>query len=380
VQKLFSSFDLILLMGILQGIIYSALLLTNKKNPVPNRFLALGLLALSFLSTKPLLHTLQLWERPFFTFFPNALELAVPPLFFFYVFSLIHPEQKFRIPRWAHFIPFFLAQAYAFVIYFLTFRMTDIVAKRALSDSLYFDEIKQGEEYLMTAIWAIYIVVGNREIKAYRKWQRETTSDNTSPDFSWITTLFWFLIVIGGIKLGNHLGDIAFGWEHRTIIHWHTLNLILVGVIYFIGLKGYLLPHYSFSREEFKIEAAVDKPPDVRREETMARLQRAMIEEKLFLRPKLSLKELASLVEIPQRDISQAINQQHQLSFREFVNQYRVEEVKLRLQDPNYAHMSILGIGLDCGFSSEASFYRVFKQHTGMSPKGFMKDIEIVGG
>jgi methylphosphotriester-DNA--protein-cysteine methyltransferase len=46
------------------------------------------------------------------------------------------------------------------------------------------------------------------------------------------------------------------------------------------------------------------------------------------------------------------------MSFRNLINNYRVEEVKKRLGDPP-SHLSVLGMALDCGFNSKASFYRI---------------------
>jgi AraC-like DNA-binding protein len=60
-------------------------------------------------------------------------------------------------------------------------------------------------------------------------------------------------------------------------------------------------------------------------------------------------------------------------NFFEFVNSYRVREVKSRLHKTEFEHLSLEGIAKDCGFNSSASFYRVFKQHTRMTPGQFIQ-------
>jgi len=50
-----------------------------------------------------------------------------------------------------------------------------------------------------------------------------------------------------------------------------------------------------------------------------------------------------------------------------------IEEVKSMLMRDDIEHMSILGIALDCGFNSEATFYRIFKKNTGISPKEYIQ-------
>ncbi|MBV6655045.1 MAG: AraC family transcriptional regulator, partial [Mameliella sp.] len=58
-------------------------------------------------------------------------------------------------------------------------------------------------------------------------------------------------------------------------------------------------------------------------------------------------------------------------NFHDFVNEYRIEEVKRRILDPAYDHWSLLGIALDCGFNSKSTFNRIFKKFTGYTPRAF---------
>lgn len=125
-------------------------------------------------------------------------------------------------------------------------------------------------------------------------------------------------------------------------------------------------------RDNFYLTLTDSKIDDI-----VKHLQNVMNEDKVFLNKKLTIQKLSRLLEINQRVLSQIINRHYKLSFREFINQYRVEEVKSKLTDKKYHHMSILGIALDCGFNSEASFYRIFKKNTGLSPKKFIQQSYI---
>jgi AraC-like DNA-binding protein len=69
--------------------------------------------------------------------------------------------------------------------------------------------------------------------------------------------------------------------------------------------------------------------------------------------------------------LSATINTCYGKNFRNLINDYRVEEAKRKLGDPALSHLSVLGIGLESGFNSEASFYRIFKQHTSLSPAAY---------
>ncbi|MEM8528447.1 MAG: helix-turn-helix domain-containing protein [Bacteroidota bacterium] len=68
------------------------------------------------------------------------------------------------------------------------------------------------------------------------------------------------------------------------------------------------------------------------------------------------------------------INHEMDRTFLDLINEYGVEEVKMKLKAQQDSHLYILGITLDCGFNSEASFYRIFKKVTGVSSREFVKE------
>jgi AraC-like DNA-binding protein len=95
--------------------------------------------------------------------------------------------------------------------------------------------------------------------------------------------------------------------------------------------------------------------------ETVLLLKRSMEEDKMYLDPNLNLHLLASHTGIPPKTISAVLNQHLQKSFNEFINQYRVEAVKTKLQQQESGHLTIAGIATECGFNSQATFQRTFR-------------------
>lgn len=370
----FSLFDLLILIGIIQGIITGILLLKSKKNRRSNKYLAFALFSFCFLSTKPLLHTLHLWDTTIFRFFPNAIELALSPLIYFYIRSLVNPKFRFKAKFWLHFMPFALSQIYAFVVYFCALKVIDFNQKDILAQNLHFNDIKQLDEYLLLISLALYLFYGYKELTSYKRWLDNTTSDSTYPDFKWLKDIFNFSVIIGLFLVVNHSLDFFFDLKNKSILHYNVLMLFISFVIYYLGLKGYLQPDFSFIRNKSmtdnKTSIAISRD---KIEEMKVLLQKVMTEDKVFLNPKLSIKDLSSILNIPQKDVSEFINQHLKLSFRELINNYRVEEVKFQLKNKDLSNLSILGIALECGFNSEASFYRVFKKNTGISPSKYIQ-------
>lgn len=58
-----------------------------------------------------------------------------------------------------------------------------------------------------------------------------------------------------------------------------------------------------------------------------------------------------------------------------YINEYRIKEVKLRLIDGKFKHLTILGIALECGFNSKSAFNNVFKKLTNQTPSEYLKSI-----
>jgi AraC-like DNA-binding protein len=105
-------------------------------------------------------------------------------------------------------------------------------------------------------------------------------------------------------------------------------------------------------------------------------LKRYMEEKKPYLNAELKLADLASEIKYPLHEISQVLNQDLNQSFSDFINRYRVEEVKKRMEDKAYAKYTFIAIAQQCGFNSKTSFYRIFKNETGKTPADYLKELK----
>lgn len=92
-----------------------------------------------------------------------------------------------------------------------------------------------------------------------------------------------------------------------------------------------------------------------------------------YLHPELTLREVAEQIGVPQRYVSQVINEKLDQHFMDFVNGYRVEAAKTMLVDSNWAHLTVDGIAGEAGFNSRSAFYAAFKKATGTTPGAFRR-------
>ncbi len=104
-------------------------------------------------------------------------------------------------------------------------------------------------------------------------------------------------------------------------------------------------------------------------------LEQLMKEERPYLDPKLSLRSLAQLMEIPPNQLSQLLNDGFNQNFSEYVNSYRLSTFKKLVADPAYQHMTLLALAHESGFNSKTVFNTFFKKVEGKTPKAFWKEI-----
>ena len=105
----------------------------------------------------------------------------------------------------------------------------------------------------------------------------------------------------------------------------------------------------------------------------LSTIKRFLIDEKLYLTPSLTLTVLSEKTEIPSKYISQLINQELGKSFSDYLQELRIEDVKKKLIDPGYHHLSIAGIASESGFASSSRFNNQFKKIVGMTPSEYQK-------
>ncbi len=94
----------------------------------------------------------------------------------------------------------------------------------------------------------------------------------------------------------------------------------------------------------------------------------AVIEQKLFLKPNLSLNALSRELGKTPNQISKAINSTMAMSFNNFINECRVNEVIALLKDQKNEKFTLEGISKMAGFNSTTTFNAAFKKATGKTP------------
>jgi len=117
--------------------------------------------------------------------------------------------------------------------------------------------------------------------------------------------------------------------------------------------------------------------PASQEEHYVKKLREHMTEEKPYLNEELTLHDLAGELSLPAHHLSMILNIHFKQNFYNFINSYRVEDVKQKLVHPGYKDQNILTIAYNAGFNSKSTFNTMFKKFTGKTPKEYRADFSM---
>lgn len=219
---------------------------------------------------------------------------------------------------------------------------------------------------LSVLIIGLYLWKSWRVIQVYQAQLRDRLSNLEKQTLNWLKQLvILFLIsILLGIVL--YFLSISVGLDFNDRLTGH---IYFVSSIYWLGIGGVRQPQISYPKT---YETQNTKN---RRDIPVAHLQllrEAMEKDKLYLLPDLNVRFLEDRLNLSAKQISEALNQGLNKNFYYFINEYRVEEFKIRAkQNP---HLTLAGIAMECGFNSKTTFQRVFKEITGLKPSEYLSD------
>ena len=117
----------------------------------------------------------------------------------------------------------------------------------------------------------------------------------------------------------------------------------------------------------------LDRPKTrvARPDKLIEELEEEMRRTRVFLDANLTLQKFARRCQVPQRAITDEINEARGCNFRTWLNGFRVEEAKrLLLADKE---RSVTDVFLDAGFQTKSTFNAAFKAETGLAPSAWRK-------
>ncbi|AVE03829.1 helix-turn-helix domain-containing protein [Pseudomonas sp. R11F] len=105
-------------------------------------------------------------------------------------------------------------------------------------------------------------------------------------------------------------------------------------------------------------------------------LQQYFQQQQPYLDPELDLQRVAKACGYSRNQMSYLLNQVLGQSFYRYVNQARLQHLLAEL-DKATSPIKVDELAFAAGFNSLSAFYSAFRQHTGQSPKAYVKQISL---
>jgi AraC-like DNA-binding protein len=104
-------------------------------------------------------------------------------------------------------------------------------------------------------------------------------------------------------------------------------------------------------------------------------LEKIMKEEKPYLNPDYTLRQLAQTVGVPLHKLSAFFNQAAGKNFSDYLNQWRIHHCLELLEEKKLNNLNLQGIATKCGFNNRNTFSIAFKKVTGKTPSAHLHSV-----
>ncbi|WP_034256888.1 helix-turn-helix domain-containing protein [Adhaeribacter aquaticus] len=389
----FSIFDILLLCAAFNGFLLAIVIPTiQNNNRKANKWLVLLLLLTSLIICIRVLGGNSAIDHVFpqLLLLPDFIFFSYAPLFYFYVQNLLFDSEESNNIKWLHF-SLVLVQL---VIYlpFLLMDQRDLMLY-IVNNEPNLELVLVGTEAIALGINGYYWLIIKKNLKLFK--------DQAETRFSYEENLNYLnsVMIIQAVCLGLWLFT-ALVFVHGKVFSADVLAITeksQAGIWLIFSATSYLLGYFAVHQpevfklpepisvfgtsenlplEEVKVERVVpEKKPEEPIDENLLQLKQKletyMERHQPYTNSKLTLNELAVKLKIQPYILSRVINEGYNKNFFDFINTYRIEEFKKRLEIPRFKNYTLLAIAFEVGFNSKSAFNRSFKRITNQSPSEY---------
>lgn len=288
----------------------------------------------------------------------------------FYIRSLIYKNFRLKLGDLALFVPFVLYASYEIYYWYLLDHETKLAflnGYQLANEASFKFAINLFRECFRVFCGILCLI----ELTRYQRHLKNQLSEIKSVNLIWLRTLVVGFLLVRliavfvtlGYILTIHWGVTVSYGEIGLISNWLVLMLVSALIFYSLSRTTVFQAHRD-TKNTAKLEVS---------DTQIQQLKDVMENHKPYLDHYLSLERLAQQLDMTPRQLSLIINRHFNKNFFEFINDYRVEESKQLLSQPQHSTTSMLDIMALAGFNSKATFNTFFKKTVGQTPSQYKK-------
>jgi AraC-like DNA-binding protein len=355
-----------LFLGIVQSLAGFVIFLFRKPKHSSNLILAFWLLIIALVLSGGLVEggVVQYFKPGVF-----PLVFLFGPMLYFYIQSQIFDEFQFQKKHILHLVPFFGVVLHRIFSQPVNIEFIDTEAQN-LNNAIY--------ELLMFISIVVYWIAGIHLLLKHRKNLPNNfsyRSERLTLNWTWMV-VFVNILIFMLMFLSPFLGSLMQNVDPIWLFHF---NFALFG--YLLTLFGLMQPVIFYREKPLRNLDAMNKSqtqkyqrsgltnPEM--EEIVEKIYSYFEQNKPYLNAEFDLQKMSVEINVSRQNLSRVINEKLNKNFYRLVNEFRVDEVIIKMNDSSFSHLSLLGLALESGFNSKASFNRVFKEITGKTPSEF---------
>ena len=323
-----------------------------------------------------------------YCYFKGRLELElISPLFLFMAnlqavllamshVNLLHPQLVTTRYVVLHFVPMGVCMVlYGIVRIFI--EHVPLVSYSALGENIgRADVIARSiwmAQYVIMYIYYIYLFA--REFKRWQGMAADYFADDRYISVKLIRVSLLVVLCIGLITFG-----ITFSLRPvlSAVLNMTILGLYIVMGILFLQYPGLFMQMqnvlYTPAKEESREkEESEGEKEELEMENKWDRIRAAIISQQLYLRPGITLQQIAREVGLSRTVLSNTLNQEEGMNFNSFINRLRIQEAQRLMR--SRPELTLQQIAEQVGYAEQSHFHHQFKHWSGKTPREWKKSM-----
>ena len=314
-----------------------------------------------------------LFEIPHSYLMSTWSSLLYGPLLFLY-FRRVSQRHQFKWEDLWHFIPtlllvgYLIPNVYAFTgeekVNLMLSRLQNGLSPSDSSKLVLIVSLKA----ISLAVYAYFI-----HLLLHRNSTKEQSKSKTrlwQKNIYYIHVAYVVTYIIYGLS-------ISLGNPYPVLLH--VPIIIMAVMVVYVGYAANVQPNvfsgvYAYTNNRLfpkYVKSGLTESLSLELKENLTQL---FEKEKLYRRNDINLDLVARKLGTTRHNASQIINEHFNKSFHEFVNVYRIKEVKKLLEKE--IGLNIIDIAYEVGYNNKVTFNKAFKKETSLTPSQYLREIQ----